>query len=936
VARWFNTRMAHLDRAYSVTVAEDVIAPRPLHLVGRRTELSSVSAFADRVVLGCPGLVLVAGEAGIGKTRFITAAVEQLSDFRILTGHCLNLRAADVPFAPIAELLRQAGTTLADRAVAALTGADPMPRARMFELLCSAVSTLAEAKPTVLVIEDLHWADPETQDALIALLTTANAGRWILLGSYRDTEVGPATPLRSLLEQLTRHRPIERIRLPRLTREEVAGQVALLTGARAVEEDVTLLHTRSDGVPLYVEEIVTARRAGRSQVPDHLRELFLARLDALPVDAADLVRLAAVAGSPVDERVLAEAAGPAVVEAVQAAVTDGFLVPEGRSLRFHHELMREAVYDATVPLRRAQLHRRVAETLEQLGPPGSGALSHHWYHAGELALAAEAACHAVHEAEGMHAQNAALEHYQRILELWPHLGRGPAERLEVVANAAEAAYLTGDYPRAILLAREAVAASGSDPVRHVRCLERLGRYCWGGGEGATAVEAFSTAVRELPDDSPGDVRVQVLFGHGWMLGSMGHLSDLRPVAADALAICEATGDPLQGARAHLIAAWLPEYGVDAARRARDLALQVDADDELAMALVRLTYAASFSGRATDALAEARDGLRLAERRGWQRGYRTLFAGYTAWPLLDLGRWDEAAECLDRVLPPVVRDMPGAYGAMEAARLAAGRGDTQTLRRRVDQVVAVCDRAPQHPTPRLVARTAEADHLLWTEEAARALDAVEETLAQVVDIAEFAVLGAALIGAGGRAAADLAVVARAGGDPVVDLTSRLDSVIGRFPAGDGPRIAALARELDAESGRFHNDRDAGPWRAAVEAWDELGDPYHGGYCRWRLGQVLLTRRAGRGEARLVLANAAAAADRLAAEPLQTAVSATASFARLEPVDPGQPDTAAQRLGLTSREVEVLELVAAGRSNKQIAESLGHQRPHGRGARVQDPG
>jgi DNA-binding CsgD family transcriptional regulator/tetratricopeptide (TPR) repeat protein len=790
----------------------------------------------------------------------------------------------------------------------------------MLELLGSAVSTLAEAKPTVLVIEDLHWADPETQDALIALLATANAGRWILVGSYRDTEVGPATALRSLLEQLTRHRPIQRIRLPRLTREEVAGQVAFLAGARPVEEDLTWLHTRSDGVPLYVEEIVTARQAGRSQVPDHLRELFVARLEGLPVEAADLVRLAAVAGSPMDGQVLAEAAGAAAVDAVQAAATDGFLVPEGRTLRFRHELMREAVYDSTVPLLRAQLHRRVAETLEHLDPPGSAALSHHWYHAGELTRAAEAASHAADEAERIHAHHAALDHYQRILELWPDLGRGPAERLEVVAKAAEAAYLTGDYPQAILLAREAVDASGSDPVRHVRCLERLGRYCWGGGEGTAAVETFSTAVRELPDDSPGDVRVQVLFGYGWMLGSMGRLADLRPVAAEALAICKASRDPLQGARAHLIAGWLPEYGAEVARRARDLALQAEADDELAMALVRLTYLASFSGRATDALAEARDGLRLAEHRGWQRGYRILFAGYTAWPLLDLGRWDEAAECLDRVLPPVVRDMPGAYGAMEAARLAAGRGDVQSLRRRVEQVVAVCDRAPQHPPPRLVARTAEADHLLWTGAAERALDVVEETLAQVVDLAEFAVLGAALIGAGGRAAADLAVVARAGSEPVIELTSRLDAVIGRFPAGDGPRIAGLARELDAERGRFHNDHDAGPWRAAVEAWDEIGDPYRSGYCRWRLGQVLLTRRTGRGEARTVLAEAAAAADGLRAEPLHTAVSATASFARLEHVDPGQPDSPAQRLGLTSREVEVLELVAAGRSNKQIAEVM----------------
>ncbi len=376
-------------------------------------------------------------------------------------------------------------------------------------------------------------------------------------------------------------------------------------------------------------------------MPDHLRELFLARLEALPVDAADLVRLAAVAGSPVDERVLAEAGGPTVIEAAQAAVTDGFLVPEGTALRFRHELMREAVYDATVPLRRTQLHRRVAETLERLDPAGSAALSHHWYHAGELTWAAETALRAAHQADRMHAHNAALEHYRRILELWPHLGRGPSERVEVVAKAAEAAYLTGDYSQAILLAREAVDASGADPVRHVSCLERLGRYCWAGGQGTAAVEALSSAVGELRCDSPGDVRIQALFGYGWMLGSMGRVAELRPVAAEALAICESAGDPLQGARAHLIAGWLPEYGVDAARRARDLAAQVDADDELAMALVRLTYVASFSGRAGDALTEARDGLRLAERRGWQRGYRILFAGYTAWALLDLGRWDEA-------------------------------------------------------------------------------------------------------------------------------------------------------------------------------------------------------------------------------------------------------------------------------------------------------
>lgn len=900
-------------------MTEDVLAPRPSPLVGRQTELGAVEAFADGVVVGRPGLVLVAGEAGIGKTRFITEAVERLGGFRILTGHCLNLRAQAVPFAPVAELLRHAGTTQANRAVTALTGAAPTSRAQLLETLCSAVAALAEMKPTVLVIEDLHWADPETQDALIALLTTANAGRWMLLGSYRDTEVGSATALRSLLEQLTRHRPIERIRLSRLTREEVAGQAAALTGVRPVEEETDRLYARSDGVPLHVEEIVSAQQAGRAEVPDHLRELFLARLEALPAAAADVVRLAAVAGNAVADPVLSEAAGPFAVEALQAAVTDGFLVPESGSLRFRHELMREAVYGATVPPLRRRLHGRLAETLQRLDPGGSAALTHHWYHAGEPARAAAMATRAAHEAERLHAHHAALEHYHRVLELWPHLGGDDAERLEVIAKAAEAAYLTGDYPRAIVLAREAVAASRSDPVRHVRCLERLGRYCWGGGDGTAAVTALTEALREAPVDCPADVRVQVLFGYGWMLGGMGRIDDLRPVASEALTIYQATGDPLQGARAHLIAGWLPEYGVEAARRARDLALQVDADDELAMALVRLTYVASFSGHAEEALPAAREGLRHAERRAWQRGYRILFAGYTAWPLLDLGRWDEAADCLDRVLPPVIRDMPGAYGAMEAARLAAGRGDAQSLRRRVDQVVAVCDRAPQHPLPRLVARTAEADHLLWTGAAAQALDVVEQTLELVEDLTEFAVIGAALVGAGVRAAADLALAAREAGDPGDDLEPRLTAVAARLTASDGPRIEALTAELAAEQGRFHNNRDAEPWVAAVRAWDELGDPYRGAYCRWRLGQVLLTRRSGRGEARRVLAEAEQSAADLGAAPLQAAPTVTASQARLD-VDDVEAVTPAQRHGLTSREVEVLNLVAAGRTNKEIADIM----------------
>ncbi len=637
--------------AESACVYRECIGHR---FVGRADALEVLSSFVQALAPGAPGPVLVSGEAGIGKTRLIRELVSRLSesDTNVLSGACVDLRSGRVPFAPLAQALGGAPPRWVADALDALSGATELPRGRMFNLLRETVDRLTQPRRTVLVVEDLHWAEEATLDALMFLIATANRGTWAVVGTYRGEEVSDSPALAAMLERVASHRPARRVALNRLSVSEVEELVHALTGRPAGPLKAREIAGRSDGIPLLVEELVAAEDSGRVGVPPHLRELYLSRLDALSAPAAAIVRAAAVAGSGVlGDTVVAASGVPqeGVTAAVEEAVAAGCLVTDGGEYGFRHELLREAVYESLVPSRRRVLHEALARTLAEAASGNAATVARHWLERGHPSEAAACSITAAEEAERLHAPGAAHTHLERILELWDELPASERRRAggrgQVLARAAESAFQASAFERARKLASAAVIEAADDPRAVPGRLERPARFQFVAGKSEEAEAIYKQALAAMTDDTPVDTRVQVIAGLVWRLGATGRSEDARPLVEAAVELADRSGDPLHRCRATLSASWVVDDAPTAAREARDLAVQVGADDEMARACLRLVDALLRErGLLEEAASEAHDGALACRDRNIET-YRVFLTGWELGSLVDLGRWQEACRRL---------------------------------------------------------------------------------------------------------------------------------------------------------------------------------------------------------------------------------------------------------------------------------------------------
>lgn len=902
-------------------------------LIGRVEELQAALAALRDLPEGRPGVVVVRGPAGIGKTRFVTTLADRLrvDGVRVMVGACLDLGVGAPPYSALIGAFRSVDPP-AVQVLDALTGAVDMRRSRLFELLRSTTTALARRRLTVLMVEDLHWSDRITRDALLYLTTMAREGRWALVVTFRDDEVAARPAVREFLEVLD-HDALVYVTLDALSAQEVAAQIAGIADAPPSPEYARRIHRRSGGIPLLVEEVLAAEATGAAGVPDHLRDLFLTRVGRLGAQAARAVDVVAVVGDRCGERLVASVLGldrAKVAAALDQAVAADVLIADGRGYWMRHELLREVVYGAVPSARRRQLHRRIAATLAAAPHPDAASLAHHWYQADEPAESALANLDAAILAERVHAPGEVHTYLERVLE---HFDALPAERAAAVggragllARAAEAAYLSAAFERAVALAEECLEAVEEPSEGAVRW-ERLARYRWVSRDGAGAQQAYQRSVAVLHDDTPARVRARVLSGYGWYLAMASRTDDARGWSERALAAADTSGDPLERCRALLTwgsARAEEARGLAALWAARELAVACDAGDELARAHAALDLALRRQGRTAEREQVLRDGLGYVAAHGLGKTYAPMMMYLLAELLLDVGRWDEADEILEGVAARGVSGVPAMFTHAYRARLAATRGRWSTAAACADRVAALSEGLPQQPIPRSIALCARAESCLWSGD-------VEEAMAdadQAGAITSDPMWKVEAMTIHTRAAADLAERARVHGRPVAALPTGTEGDAGGVLSMRHPRIRACRATMLAELSRGNGRRDPRPWRDAVAAWDDAGDPYHAAYCRWRLAHALLATRAGRREAARELDAAQQTAARLQARPLLEAVERLAAAARIRlggeregtKRRPTGPVAVAAELGLTHRELEIVPLLVAGRTNAEIAQAL----------------
>jgi DNA-binding CsgD family transcriptional regulator len=575
-------------------------------------------------------------------------------------------------------------------------------------------------------------------------------------------------------------------------------------------------------------------------------------------------------------------------------------------------------------------------------------LAFHWFAAHNLPAAFSASAQAGAGAVRLAAFAEANAHYERAIELWDGVpedvrAAGPS-LVDLIRSAAEAVHLAGDDNRAAALAQRALTLVDADaePMTAALIGERLGRYLWISGNSLEGLETCRAAVARLPEDGDPADRARVLASEGHLLMLLGRGVEALQLCEPALAIARAAGASREEGSilATMCAATsfagdldgAIEYGRDALRIARE---RRDVE-ELARAYVNLGETLDRSGRIEDAARTAGEGKVMAVEEGI-RGLGALLGSDEALRLVRLGRWDEADSAVSWALDAAV-------GGVHAAAALAGRALIDVLRGRFDEVPDTIDEAERAQENALGSMwtgplaIVRAELALWRGRPGDARDAVAAMLAGVDPADEDAFYLTPVFAAGARAAADLAVAARATGDGEAEraacalATTFVERArhVARpeaHPAGRCPPEALLnVAVTEAEEARALGSGAAEAWGGAVTGWDAFGTPYAAAYARWRQAEAILAEGGARAEAQTALAEAHAVAVALRARPLAAELEALARRARLSlegeeaPAAVPDRDGAAERVGLTARELEVLRLVAAGETNRSIGRAL----------------
>lgn len=915
--------------------------PRPLQsplLVGRDELLALGERRIADAEAGRGGLLLFAGEAGIGKSRLLKATIRQagLSGFRYGKGD-LAPHDSLVSLASVHDLARSLDQKdfgdLGPRLLELRGGKGQDSLASRRILVREIAETIIDAidRPTVLAFDDLQWADELTLEVVGELARLGRTRPMLLLGAYRLDELPAGSIHREWRSRLLTQRLAEELRLERLDAADTALVTTLIlgTGLPASREIAEAVYERTNGIPLHVEELLAALDGeittdGRSirdaAVPNTIEDAVLIRVQRLSDEARAVARAAAVMGRCFAPDVLAgimdrplDALDEPVRELVDSSILFPFEFIDRGYYDFRHQLLRDALYRTVPAAELRRLHARAGEFGAELVGSSEVHASLHFERAGLRPQAYRAALAGARAASSMSSRREAFELYRRAISNMP-ASLPSAEKGTLLTEYVDAAAAVDRIPaieEAAHAARRHFQAAGDAPgaasaLLYLYMVAR--RDVRPRRERLALAEQAEAELQALPQSARrASLLAQQRFDQAVLELEAGRYADAEARFEESRAFA------LEAGEADLdIDAWkaIPrllggsdrtglEVMLDVARRARDAGLEsagVSAYRVAAATAIRVMDYASAEG----ALGE---GLKYADeiQQSFCRSIMAATSAHVAWAA---GAWDEAVETAELELVE-----PGSRRALVAARttlayVALGRGLVERAGSLLDESLAI-SRPSQESELILPAIWGHAEAAIVAGKPARAVQHCDEALEIALQGHDIPSLVPFIVTGVRAALADRQPTA------AQVWLDQVTPVLGGWEDLAGPAVAHAEGLLRLSAGSLVAAR--GSLEAAVAGWETRGRVWESTWARLDLAACLL-RSNRHGEAARIIAEATETARRLGSEPLEARAAELVRQAR------GRNAETEAWYPLTAREFEVARAIAAGKTNGEIAAEL----------------